>query len=53
MAFLRSLTRPEAASRALEGTQPLFTQVPPMSWPSMTATLSPCSTLQSLKLEVM
>lgn len=45
--FLNSRTRPEAASRALEGTQPRFTQVPPMSWPSMTATLRPCGYSQA------
>eukprot|EP00983_Pelagomonas_calceolata_P032834 1028423-Pelagomonas_calceolata.AAC.2 len=40
--FLNSRTRPAAARSALEGTQPRFTQVPPMSWPSMTATFMPC-----------
>lgn len=41
-AFLSSLTLPEAASSALEGTQPRFTQVPPMSCPSTMPTLRPC-----------
>ena len=36
-AFFMSRTRPEAARSALEGTQPRFTQVPPMSPPSMMA----------------
>lgn len=40
--FFISRMRPEAASSALEGTQPRFTQVPPMSWPSITATFMPC-----------
>lgn len=43
-AFFISRMRPEAASRALEGTQPRFTHVPPMSCPSMTATFMPCGT---------
>lgn len=38
----RQRTSLEAASRALEGTQPRLTQVPPMSWPSTMATLRPC-----------
>ena len=38
-----SRTRPLAASRALEGTQPRFTQVPPMSRLSMIAVRRPCS----------
>ena len=41
MVFCSSRTLPEAASRALEGTQPLLTQVPPMSCPSITAVFSP------------
>lgn len=45
MLFCRSLTRPEAARSAFEGTQPLFTHVPPMSWPSITATFRPCMDL--------
>ena len=43
MVFCSSRTRPDAASSALDGTQPLFTQVPPMSCPSITAVLSPCA----------
>ncbi len=42
MLFCSSRTRPDAARSAFEGTQPLFTHVPPMSWPSMTAVLRPC-----------
>lgn len=38
-----SRTRPDAASSALDGTQPRLTQVPPMSCPSITATFRPCS----------
>jgi hypothetical protein len=41
ISFCISRTRPDAASSALLGTQPRFTQVPPMSWPSMTATFMP------------
>ena len=39
-----SRTRPEAASSALEGTQPRFTHVPPMTPPSMMAVFIPHST---------
>jgi hypothetical protein len=46
--FCISRTRPEAARSALEGTQPLFTQVPPMSWPSITAVLRPCSHMRNV-----
>lgn len=42
ISFFISRTRPDAASSALEGTQPRLTHVPPMSWPSMTATFMPC-----------
>lgn len=48
ISFCSSRTRPEAARSALEGTQPLFTQVPPMSWPSITAVLRPCSYTQNM-----
>jgi hypothetical protein len=37
-------TRPDAASSALDGTQPRFTHVPPTSPPEQTATLSPFDT---------
>lgn len=40
--FWNSRTRPLAARSALLGTHPRFTQVPPMSCPSITATFSPC-----------
>ena len=43
MVFCSSRTLPDAASSALEGTQPLLTHVPPMSCPSMTAVLRPCA----------
>ena len=39
-----SRTRPDADRSALLGTHPRFTQVPPMSAPSMIAVLSPLST---------
>lgn len=41
ISFCISRMRPDAASSALEGTHPRFTQVPPMSWPSITATFMP------------
>jgi hypothetical protein len=44
ISFFMSRTRPDAASSALDGTQPRLTHVPPMSWPSTTATFMPCST---------
>lgn len=34
--------RPLTASSALDGTQPLFTQVPPTTSPSMIAVFKPC-----------
>ncbi len=43
MVFCSSRTRPDAASSALDGTQPRFTHVPPMSCPSMMATFRPCA----------
>ena len=43
MVFCSSRTRPDAASSALDGTQPRLTHVPPMSCPSMMATFKPWS----------
>mmetsp|Transcript_24183 Transcript_24183/g.71701 ORF Transcript_24183/g.71701 Transcript_24183/m.71701 type:complete len:467 (-) Transcript_24183:67-1467(-) len=44
LSFCMSRTRPEAARRALDGTQPRLTHVPPTSSPAHTATLSPRDT---------
>ena len=42
ISFFMSLTLPDAASRAFDGTHPLLTQVPPISWPSIIAVFIPC-----------
>lgn len=38
--------RPLTARRALEGTHPLFTHVPPITSPSMIAVFRPCHVLK-------
>ena len=45
-----SLMRPLTAKRALDGTQPLFTHVPPITSPSMIAVFRPCHVLYFIKL---
>lgn len=44
--FWSSRMRPLTARSAFEGTQPLFTHVPPTTSPSMIAVFKPCSTYE-------
>ena len=48
-----SLIRPLTARSALDGTQPLFTQVPPTTSPSIMAVFNPCTNWTTYKHEEM